>query len=93
MFKVTGVINGITESIVYSWNDGVGSISGDPMVMFLMRNSMERETPIGPVGQYLDRNIDEPLAALFMIMECFEQIIKCEGDIPKADPVPEGTLG
>lgn len=92
MFKVVGIINGETETIEYSWENGHGSISGDPMIMFLMQNSLERTTPIGPVGQYMDRDIDEPLAALFMIKECFETILSCEGDVPKAAEIPDNSI-
>lgn len=35
-------------------NNGKGTIEGDPMIMFMMKNSLEREMTFGPVGQYLD---------------------------------------
>lgn len=92
MFKVVGIINGETETVEYTWKNGHGAISGDPMIMFLMQNSLERTTPIGPVGQYMDRDIDEPLAALFMIKECFEIILSCEGDVPKAATIPDNAI-
>lgn len=93
MFKITGVINGEKESLTYEFVNGRGSVSGDEMAMFMFKNSMERHTPVGPVGQYMDRDIDEPLAALFMMMECFEEIISSEGDLPNAEELPEGAFG
>ena len=92
MFTITGIINGEQESITYTWENGYGSVDGDPMVMFRMRNSLERETAVGPVGQPMDRDINEPLSALFMIRECFDTITAWEGDIPKAGSVPEGAI-
>jgi len=60
--------------------------------MFSMRRELELESSVGPVGQPLERDLDEPLAALFMIRECFDSIISWEGNIPEADPIPEGTI-
>lgn len=93
MFQVTGVILGETESIRYDWENGVGRIEGDPTVMFLMRNALERNTPVGPVGQPMERDLDEPLAALFMIRECFDEILSCEGEVPEAEELPDGAVG
>ncbi len=93
MFQVTGVIMGETETIRYDWEDGTGKIEGGPAVMFLMRNALERKTAVGPVGQPLKRDLDEPLAALFMIRECFDEITACEGEIPQADELPEDVIG
>lgn len=93
MFTVTGVINGETEQLTYEMLDGKGSVSGDEMAMFMFRTALERKTSIGPVGQYLDRNINEPLSALFMMIECFDEIIECSGEVPEADEIPEGAIG
>ena len=92
MFRIVGIVNGEQERIEYAIKDGKGTISGDPMIMFLMRNSLERMTPIGPVGQYMDRSIDNPLAVLFMIRECFDTILSWEGNIPEADGIPDGSI-
>ena len=92
MFTITGLINGESEHITYHWENGHGKLEGDPMIMFLMRNSLDRKRPIGPVGQPLERDINEPLSVLFMIRECFDTIVSWEGDIPEADSTPEGTF-
>ena len=92
MFKIIGIINDETESLIYDVVDGHGSVTGGDMALFLFRNSLERQTPVGPVGQYMDRDIDKPLSALFMMMECFQKIISSEGDLPTAEKVPEGAL-
>lgn len=93
MFKITGIVNNKTESLTYEFLNGHGIISGDEMAMFMMQNSMERHSQVGPVGQYMDRNIDEPLAALFMMMECFQKIVSYEGELPVAGELPEGAIG
>ena len=93
MFKITGKINGEIETITYNWNNGLGSIEGDAMVMFMVKCDMELNTPVGPVGQYLERDINEPLSALFMIRECFDEIIECDGNIPEAEKIPPGAIG
>lgn len=91
MFTISGLINGEQESITYTWENGAGTIEGDPMVMFLMRNSLERKTYVGPVGQPMERDINEPLSVLFMIRECFDSITSWDGDIPTADSIPDGA--
>lgn len=93
MFKITGTINGEKESLVYEFENGHGVVTGDEMAMFMFRNALERSTPVGPVGQYMDRDSDEPLAALFMMMECFQEIISFEGEPPTAEELPEGAFG
>ena len=87
------MINGKKESLTYELDDGHGVVSGDEMAMFMFRNAMDDSTPVGPVGQYMDRDIDEPLAALFMMLECFQEIESYEGDLPTAEELPEGAIG
>lgn len=93
MFKIIGIINGKTESLTYKFQNGHGSISGDEMAMFMLKNSVDRHAPVGPVGQYMDRDIDEPLAALFMMMECFQEIVGHEGEIPNVGDLPKDAFG
>ena len=81
MFAITGIIN------------GHGVVSGDEMAMFMFKCALERNAPVGPVGQYMDRDIDEPISALFMMMECFEKIVKSDGELPTASPIPNGVIG
>lgn len=92
MFKVTGLINGEEESLTYEFKNGHGYVSGGDMAMFMFNCAMESNAPIGPVGQYMDRDVDEPLAALCMMMECFQKVISTEGDLPSADSIPEGSI-
>ncbi len=93
MFTITGIIAGEREHITYQWNNGVGSYEGSPLATFLMEGAQERTSPVGPVGQPLDRDINDPLAALFMILECFDRVLTYEGDIPQAAPIPDGAIG
>lgn len=93
MFKITGKINGEIESLSYDHKNGHGHVTGGEMAMFLFDYSLHRQTPVGPVGQYMDRDINEPLAALFMMKECFQEIISAEGDLPCAEDIPDGAIG
>lgn len=93
MFSMIGMINGETEKLSYQIENNRGVVSGDKMAMFLFQFALERSTPVGPVGQYSNRDIDEPLAALFMMMECFEKVTNYEGDLPTASLIPEGAIG
>ena len=93
MFTITGIIAGEQEYITYHWNNGVGSYEGSPLAAFLLEGAQERTSPVGPVGQPLDRDINDPVAALFMIRECFDRVLTCEGDIPQAAPIPDGAIG
>ena len=92
MFSVRGIINGEQESVSYFWENGVGRLEGDPMVVFLMEGALMDTTPVGPIGQYLDRDINDPLAALCMIEECFQKVLSYEGEIPQASDIPDGMI-
>ena len=63
------------------------------MALFLLRSALEREEPVGPVGPRMERDLDEPLAALYMMMECFEEITGWEGEVPEGEPFPDGAMG
>lgn len=93
MFTVIGIINGEEEKLTYEIENGCGVVSGDELAMFMFQLVMERKTPVGPVGQYMNRDINEPLAVLFMMKECFESIVSCDGDVPVASAIPDGAIG
>lgn len=92
MFKVTGKINDTIDYIEYNWEDGIGCVSGGRLALFCLGGELESTTPVGPVGQYMERDINIPLAAFSMILNCFDEIISCEGEIPQAASVPEGAI-
>jgi hypothetical protein len=92
MFTITGIINDNVQTITYNFCDGVGKLTGDTMIIFLVEDAMKSVELIGPVGQYMERDVNNPLAVLFVIKECFHSITKWEGDLPKADPIPDGAI-
>lgn len=92
MFKVTGKIDGITDYIEYNNENGKGSVTGGRLALFVLDGIVDSITPCGPVGQYMSRDLNIPLAALSMILECFDEIISTEGDIPKAASIPPGAI-
>ena len=93
MFTITGLINGTSQKIEYFWEDGIGSYKGDILIEFKMKTALESHAPTGPVGQPLERDLDEPLSAFSMMMECFDTIEKIEGQVPPAAQLPDGVIG
>ena len=96
-FSVSGIINGQTKTIIYELKKGKGSVSGDDAALFMLKSAMERPTPIGPVGEYYNRDINNPLAMLFVLNsdEIFQSNIKVElisGIMPEASVVPDGAI-
>jgi diphthamide biosynthesis methyltransferase len=92
MFEIKGIVNKKEQAITYSNESGAGAISGDEMICFIVEDAMKSKIPVGPVGQYMDRDINNPLAVLFVILECFDKVTAYSGDLPEADEVPEGTI-
>ena len=98
MFSVTGTINGETETINYKFENGKGSVScSGNMSMFKLKTAMEYNAPIGPVGELLSRDINNPLAMLCILVsnEIFESDIKVHkisGTMPEASKTPEGAI-
>jgi len=92
MFAVEGIIKGSKQKVIYENIDGVGKISGDELICFVVEDEMNDIDTVGPVGQYMDRDINNPLATLFVIKGCFDEILNYEGDLPEADPIPNGAI-
>lgn len=62
-------------------------------VEFLFNYALESDESIGPVGQYMERDINNPLAVLFMLRnEVFEKITETKGELPEADEIPPGSI-
>ncbi|MGN0114829.1 MAG: hypothetical protein ACI4DY_09645 [Monoglobaceae bacterium] len=93
MFRIIGLIDGVEQSIEYTVVNGTGSYKGDLLVDFKMRNALESLAPTGPVGQFLERDLNNPLSAFCMMLECFDEVIKTEGNIPTAAELPDGAIG
>lgn len=93
MFTITGLINGTKQTIEYFWEDGIGSYKGDLLIDFKMKTALESHSPTGPIGQQIDRDLDEPLSAFSMMLECYDIVEKIDGEIPKAAKLPDGAVG
>ena len=96
-FSVTGEINGETDEIVYEYKDKKGHADGGKMSMFMLKCALERITSVGPVGMYMDRDINNPLAMLFILnsKEIFQKVLEVKlisGTMPVAPAVPEGAI-
>jgi hypothetical protein len=91
MFSIEGLIFGESQRITYTNDNGVGKLTGDPVIVLLVEDALKSIELTGPVGQYLERDINDPLAVLFVIRECFHSITGHEGGLPEAAPIPEGA--
>ena len=54
---------------------------------------MVSRIPVGPIGWYMERNMNNLLSVLCFVEECFERIISMIGDIPKAEMILDGCIG
>ncbi|NBH81628.1 hypothetical protein D7X88_01615 [bacterium C-53] len=93
MFKITGKIDNMVQSISYENENGNGRLEGDSGILFLVRWELENKSIVGPVGQYMEADINHPLAVYSVIETCFDSIELIEGEIPEADKIPEGCIG
>lgn len=95
-YDVKGAINGNTYSVTYSKLPGLKSaLTGDAVVISLI----ESEARVlagrlnGPVGMTFDGDyLQDPLAALFVMLEVFDEITETSGDVPEAPAVPDGAI-
>ena len=92
MFSVEGIIKGVKQKIIYENIGGKGKLSGDELICFVIEDEMNSSDTVGPVAQYMDRDINNPLATLCVIELCFDEILVYEGDLPEADPIPYGAI-
>jgi hypothetical protein len=93
MFRIKGLVHGKLQSISYSCENGIGKLAGDPVIVLLVEDAMQSVELTGPVGQYIERDINNPLAVLCVINECFHSITEHEGELPEADAIPDGAIG
>ncbi|GFI04180.1 hypothetical protein IMSAGC005_03032 [Lachnospiraceae bacterium] len=92
MFWIKGRIDEIEQKICYEVSFGHGLLTGDEGILFLVNMELDKKTIVGPIGQYVEANIDDPLSVLFVIRDCFDEIVDVGGEIPEADTVPEGCI-
>ena len=92
MFTVIGKIDGITQQVTYTFENGRGGLSGDKMIMFLIQWELDAKTIVGPIGQYMEVDMDNPLSMLFALKKCYDLIEKIDGEVPVADIIPEDCI-
>jgi len=51
LFTIKGTFNEEPLTISYTFNNGCGELSGDPMIMFLVKDAMKSVELAGRVGQ------------------------------------------
>lgn len=93
-FEIKGIFsNSIEGYFHYIKQNGKVDYSCSEGVDFLFNYALEKKETIGPVGQYMERNINNPLAVLFILKtEVFDKIIEVKGELPEADEVPPEAI-
>ena len=87
MFRIEGIKDGVTTAV--TWNDG--KIEGrlyDIAQITLLADIKEGSGGVEatPTGPFFKKNLlKEPLAALRIIEEYFDQVTKAEGDLPEEE--------
>lgn len=92
MFKLVGKVDGVLQEITYDYSNGKGSIVGDKAITFLLQWEFENKSIVGPVGQYLEADINNPLSVVFALRKCFDSIEHIEGELPEADNIPNDSV-
>ena len=95
-YQVKGRIGKDTYEVTYSKLPGLRpKLTGNPVVVKLIESEAQvlEGRPIGPVGTYFENNyLYEPLAALFVMLEVFDEVLEISGDVPEAPDVPDGAI-
>lgn len=92
MYTVTGRYR--RKQYTVEWNDG--KLRGTDFIKTAIRANAEalEGRAVGPVGQYTTtKHLKDPLSALFVMLDFFDEITEVTGDAPEAEAVPEGRIG
>ena len=92
MFRIIGKVDGVPQEITYDYNNGKGAIAGDKAITFLLQWELDNKTIVGPVGQYMEADINNPLSVVFVLRQCFDSIEQIEGELPEAETIPDGSI-
>ncbi len=92
MFMMVGRVEGIQQKITYEYQDGKGSFYGDKAITFLLQWELDSKSVVGPVGQYMEADINNPLSVVFALRQCFDSIEQIEGELPEAEKIPDGSI-
>ena len=72
-------------SITYKYENGKGNYICDEEIKMLFEDALKSNETIGPVGQYTERNINNPLSVLFILKdEIFDEVNEVKGNTPIA---------
>lgn len=91
IYTVKGVLLGTPYTV--QWDDG--KIRGTEIIKDIIQAEAKayEGVPIGPVGQYTEKaHLKNPLSALFLMRNIFDEILAVTGDVPEADELPEGAV-
>lgn len=95
-FSVTGKIGKYTASVTYSKLPLLKhKLTGNPVAVELVKSEARvlSGRPVGPIGTYFEKDyLEEPLAAFFIMLEVFDEILETSGDLPEADALPDGAI-
>lgn len=92
MFMMIGRVEGIQQKITYEYHEGKGTFYGDKAITFLLQWELDNKTIVGPVGQYMEADINNPLSVVFVLRQCFDSIEQIEGELPEAETIPDGSI-
>jgi hypothetical protein len=92
-YTVIGEIYGENNKITYRNESWKAEVLDDDLILFLFDGAMVSRIPVGPIGWYMERNMNNLLSVLCFVEECFERIISMIGDIPKAEMILDGCIG
>ena len=95
MYTVKGIIGGRVYSVTYSKLPLLKpKLTGDARVVDFIQREAKLGHLAGPVGMELKRPyLNDPLAALCVMLEIFDEILETTGDVPEAPSVPNGAIG
>jgi len=96
-FNVTGTIRGQPVTLTYSKGlIGGPTLTGDALAVEEVEFMVQalQGTSLGPVGgPYFTKNyLKEPLAAVFLIREVFDEDAEFTGDVPEPPRAPKGAI-
>jgi hypothetical protein len=95
-YTVTGTIAGKTYSVTYRKLPLLKpKLTGDRVAVDIVTIVAQTTRGLlGPVGMTLKPPyLNDPLAALFVMLEVFDEILETSGDVPEAPSVPNGAIG
>jgi hypothetical protein len=93
IYEVKGTIQGKPHTVTYEKRLILPArLKGSVLAIKLAEIKAAASIDVGPVGCYLKPDLNDPLAALFILRAVFdEEGFTATGEIPEAPGVPEGA--